>query len=199
MEEEKNKQERIIFAGFGGQGILTIGKILANAAFRQGQEVTHIASYGPEMRGGTCNCSVIVSDSPIGSPIISKGKADAVLAFNQPSADKFLEYLQPNGLIILNSSLIKKDYGFGSKTAVKVPLLDLAMENFQNTKPMNMICLGIYLNLKMRGIIDLEIAKEVTRCLFTEKRDGDRAKNEEIAKISCRALELGFNLDISKS
>jgi len=95
----------IIFAGFGGQGILSAGKMAAEAALYEGKEVSWFPSYGPEMRGGTANCSVVISDSPIGSPVVND--ADVVICLNQPSMEKFEQQLKPGGLLIIDSSLIK--------------------------------------------------------------------------------------------
>src|SRR5450830_781958 len=95
----------IIIAGFGGQGILSAGKMAAEAALIEGHEVSWFPSYGPEMRGGTANCSVVISDDIIGSPVIND--ADVLIALNQPSLEKFEEQLKPGGIIIIDSSLIK--------------------------------------------------------------------------------------------
>ena len=95
----------IILAGFGGQGILSAGKMAAEAALIEGHEVSWFPSYGPEMRGGTANCSVVISDDIIGSPVIND--ADVLIALNQPSLEKFEEQLKPGGIIIIDSSLIK--------------------------------------------------------------------------------------------
>jgi len=95
----------IILAGFGGQGILSAGKMAAEAALIEGHEVSWFPSYGPEMRGGTANCSVVISDDIIGSPVIND--ADVLIALNQPSLEKFEEQLKPGGILIIDSSLIK--------------------------------------------------------------------------------------------
>lgn len=95
----------IILAGFGGQGILSAGKMAAEAALIEGHEVSWFPSYGPEMRGGTANCSVVISDDIIGSPVINE--ADVLIALNQPSLEKFEETLKPGGIVIIDSSLIK--------------------------------------------------------------------------------------------
>ncbi len=94
----------IILAGFGGQGILSAGKFIATAALFEGREVSWFPSYGPEMRGGTANCSVVVSDEPIGSPVIND--ADVLIAMNGPSLEKFVKQVKPGGLIIVDSALV---------------------------------------------------------------------------------------------
>jgi len=95
----------VILAGFGGQGILSAGKMAAEAALIEGHEVSWFPSYGPEMRGGTANCSVVISDEAIGSPVINN--ADVLIALNQPSLEKFEAMVKPGGIIIIDSSLIK--------------------------------------------------------------------------------------------
>ncbi|HEY7025838.1 MAG TPA: 2-oxoacid:acceptor oxidoreductase family protein [Candidatus Limnocylindrales bacterium] len=104
-----------IFAGFGGQGLLFCGHVLAEAALLEGRHVTWMPSYGPEMRGGTASCTVVVSDHPIGSPILDR--ADAVVALNPPSLARFESVVAPNGLLILNTSLIEAE---PSRTDIRV-------------------------------------------------------------------------------
>ncbi|MDO4744674.1 MAG: 2-oxoacid:acceptor oxidoreductase family protein, partial [Clostridia bacterium] len=94
--------QRIIFAGFGGQGVLFSAKTVAYAGMDKGLQISWLPSYGPEMRGGTANCSVIISDEPIGSPIISK--PDVLVALNRPSLEKFVDAVLPGGVIIYDSS-----------------------------------------------------------------------------------------------
>ena len=98
--------KRYLFAGFGGQGMLLIGKFVAMACMLEGKHVSWLPSYGPEMRGGTANCSVIVSDDPIGTPMVDK--ADAVVAMNLPSLLKFEDSVKPGGVLVINSSIIDR-------------------------------------------------------------------------------------------
>ena len=98
--------KQFIFAGFGGQGMLLIGKFVAMAAMLDGKHVSWLPSYGPEMRGGTANCSVIVSDKDVASPLVDK--ADVIVAMNLPSLDKFEEHVKPGGLLVINSSIIER-------------------------------------------------------------------------------------------
>ena len=98
--------KEFIFAGFGGQGTLLIGKFLALACMKDGKHVSWLPSYGPEMRGGTANCSVIVSDEPIASPLVDE--PDVVIAMNEPSLDKFEPRIKAGGLLVINSSLIDR-------------------------------------------------------------------------------------------
>ena len=113
----------IILAGFGGQGILSAGKMAAEAALYEGKEVSWFPSYGPEMRGGTANCSVVISDEPIGSPVVNN--ADVLICLNQPSVEKFESYLNPGGILIIDSSLFyveptRKDIRFIPMEASKI-------------------------------------------------------------------------------
>lgn len=96
--------QQVILAGFGGQGILSMGKFIAYSGLEEGKNVSWLPSYGPEMRGGTANCNVIVAEEEVGSPIISK--ATALIVMNQPSLEKFEEYVEDGGIIILDSSLV---------------------------------------------------------------------------------------------
>ncbi|MEA4888481.1 MAG: 2-oxoacid:acceptor oxidoreductase family protein [Clostridiaceae bacterium] len=98
------KDFSVIMAGFGGQGILSAGKFVAHAAMLEGREVSWLPSYGPEMRGGTANCCVVVSDEPIGSPVVND--ADVLIALNGPSLEKFADQVKPGGLIIVDSTLV---------------------------------------------------------------------------------------------
>lgn len=117
-------QQSTIFGGFGGQGLLFAGHVLAHAAVIEGKDVSWMPSYGPEMRGGTASCTVIVSDRPIGSPIVDA--ADAVVALNPPSMAKFEGALVPGGLLVVNASLIEAEPGRTDIDVVAVPCSALA-------------------------------------------------------------------------
>jgi 2-oxoglutarate ferredoxin oxidoreductase subunit gamma len=97
----------IIFAGFGGQGILLMGKTIGQAAMSEGKYVTYLPSYGPEMRSGTSNCNVVISDHPIASPVI--GPMDALVAMNQPSYQKFVPRIRRNGVLVYNETMVTPD------------------------------------------------------------------------------------------
>ena len=116
----------ILIAGFGGQGILSAGRFVATAALLEGREVSWLPSYGPEMRGGTANCSVIISDGPIGSPILNE--MDALVALNGPSLAKFEKMVRPGGLVLLDSSLIKSRPAREDVRAIPVEASRLASE-----------------------------------------------------------------------
>lgn len=114
----------ILFAGFGGQGILFSGKVIAYAGLMEGKEISWLPSYGPEMRGGTANCSVCISDIPIGSPLVVN--PDILIAMNLPSLEKFENEVVPNGTIIVDSSLIDKKVTRKDVKAVYIPASKLA-------------------------------------------------------------------------
>ena len=134
--------KKYIFAGFGGQGMLLIGKFMAMACMLDGKHVSWLPSYGPEMRGGTANCSVVVSDEPVGSPIIDR--ADAVIAMNLPSLNKFESVVKPGGLLVVNSSLIDRKV---EREDVQVVYCDATRiaEEVGNPKGANVAILGAML------------------------------------------------------
>src|SRR5512137_1847417 len=118
-------QSEVQFAGFGGQGVMLMGQILAQAAMHEGHEVVWIPSYGPEMRGGTAYCTVVISDRPIGSPIIRN--PTHLVAMNRPSLEKFAPVVKPGGVILINSSLITVGCGRTDVDEFIVPVNDIAM------------------------------------------------------------------------
>ena len=135
-------QTEIIFAGFGGQGILFSGQLMAYAAMDSGKEVTWIPSYGPEMRGGTANCTVIIADEDIGSPNVRNPKA--LMAFNLPSLDKYEPLVIPGGLIVVDSTLINREPERQDIEKVMIPANEMA-ESLGNRRMTNMVMLGALL------------------------------------------------------
>jgi 2-oxoglutarate ferredoxin oxidoreductase subunit gamma len=131
-----------LFAGFGGQGVLSMGMTLAYAGMIEGKEISWMPSYGPEMRGGTANCTVIIADSQISSPILTR--FDVVVALNQPSVDKFEKAVKPGALVIFDSTSI-----ISPPTRTDIEILPIAASDeavkMNNTKVMNMIILGALL------------------------------------------------------
>ena len=128
-----------IMAGFGGQGLLFSGKVLAYAGLLEGRELSWLPSYGPEMRGGTCNCSVIISDEPVGSPIIAH--PNVLMVMNEPSLDKFEDSVAPGGTIFVDSSLIARKVRRTDVDVVYIPATQMATE-MEATSLANMIILG---------------------------------------------------------
>jgi 2-oxoglutarate ferredoxin oxidoreductase subunit gamma len=132
----------VIIAGFGGQGILLIGNILASAAMKEGKHVTYLPTYGVEMRGGTANCTVVISTKEIGSPVI--GKPLSAIIMNSPSLIKFANHLKSGGLLLLNSSLVNpQNVQRKEVELVPVPLNEIASQ-LGNAKLANMVALGAY-------------------------------------------------------
>jgi 2-oxoglutarate ferredoxin oxidoreductase subunit gamma len=133
------KEFSLIISGFGGQGVLSAGKLVATAGLMEDKEVSWIPSYGPEMRGGTANCCVVISDESIGSPLVNH--CDALIALNQPSLEKFESYVNPDGIIIVDASLVltppkRKDIRF-----IAIPASDMASD-MQNMTFAGIILLG---------------------------------------------------------
>ena len=135
-------EEQIIIAGFGGQGVQLIGQLLTYAGMNEGKNVSFLPSYGPEMRGGTTNCNVIIADEPVGSPIV--GEATAALVLNRPSMDKFEDAVAPGGALIINSSLIERECKRTDIKAYAVPANDIARD-LGNDRVANMVMLGAYI------------------------------------------------------
>jgi 2-oxoglutarate ferredoxin oxidoreductase subunit gamma len=176
----------IILAGFGGQGVLLIGKLLAYAGMRAGREVTWMPAYGPEMRGGTCNCTVVLSDRPIGSPI-SKSP-HGLIALNLPSLDKFEDAVRPGGVVVVNTSLINRLPRRTDVTVVAVPANEIAIE-CGSPLAANMVALGAFLGAS--GAAELEQIQAIVAESFAAK--------PKLIDINHQALSRGFALGQEKS
>lgn len=151
-------QEQLVFSGFGGQGVMFAGQLLAYAAMDVGLEVTWIPSYGPEMRGGTAHCFVVISDKPIGSPLVSNPKI--ALAFNNPSFDKYAELVAPHGLLAYNASIIDRQTKRSDIDLLPVPASEIA-DQLGNIKLMNMVMLGAVIAARpILALKDIEHAVE---------------------------------------
>ncbi len=174
--------EEIIIAGFGGQGVLSMGMILSYGGMMEGKEVSWMPSYGPEMRGGTANCITIVSDEKISSPIISK--FDTVIALNQPSLDKFESAVKPDGLLIYESTNMVNPPTRSDVEIIAIPGADEAAK-MGNTKVMNMIMLGAFYN--KRKVIAYESIIEGLKKVLPERYHHLIPLNEE-------ALHKGMEL-----
>ena len=152
----------VIIAGFGGQGILLVGNILASAAMEEGKHVAYVPTYGVEMRGGTANCTVVISNREIGSPVI--GKPLSAIIMNSPSLMKFEDRLKPGGLLLLNSSLVDPhDVSRKDLELVPIPLNEIASQ-LGYTKLANMVALGAYVE-KTRIIKEASIPDALTSIL----------------------------------
>jgi 2-oxoglutarate ferredoxin oxidoreductase subunit gamma len=144
-------KEEIIIAGFGGQGVLSMGKILAYGGIMQDQEVSWLPSYGPEMRGGTCNVSVVLSDNKISSPILSR--FDTAIILNQQSMDKFEKQVKPGGLLIYDTNGITRHPERKDIQVYRIDAVEVAAK-LGNAKAYNMVVLGAF--LKIKPIVTME-------------------------------------------
>ena len=171
---------RILMAGSGGQGVLTAGNILGNAAMLGDFNVTYLPSYGAAMRGGTANCTVCVSDEEIASPVASV--PDFVIAMNQPSAETFINRLEPGGFLMYNSSLISAVPFRGDIEIYTVPAGDVAMQ-VANERSANMVILGAF--IKFFKILGPEyIYRSIEEML---------GKKPKLVEISKKAFDAGYN------
>jgi len=172
-----------IFSGFGGQGVLSMGKLLAYAAMKEGKEISWMPSYGPEMRGGTANCMVNISDEPISSPVVTE--YDIVVALNQPSLKKFEPQVKKGGILIWESSTIKEG---PTRTDIKIyalPAVDKATNVLKDVKVMNMLVLGAL--MKVRAIVKRETLLEVLKETLPER-------HHHLIPLNEKAIELGMSL-----
>ena len=157
--------KQFIFAGFGGQGMLLIGKFTAMACMLDGKHVSWLPSYGPEMRGGTANCSVIVSDEEVASPLVDK--ADVVVAMNLPSLDKFESKVKPGGLLVVNSSIIERKSVRDDITVVYCDANGIA-EQVGNPKGANVAILGAM--MAKANIVSVDKMVEAIRIELGERK-----------------------------
>ncbi|SCY96416.1 2-oxoacid:acceptor oxidoreductase family protein [Alkaliphilus peptidifermentans] len=173
--------DKVIIAGFGGQGVMFLGKVMAYAGMGSDLELCWIPSYGPEMRGGTANCSVILSDEEINSPVIDY--ADAAIVLNKPAYDKFAPRVKPGGVLVVNSSLAQLEDPRKDITIIEIPATDMANE-IGTTSIANMVCLGALLpNLKL---IDLAKVEKALDELVAKKRP-------ELLETNLTAIKMGID------
>ncbi|GAB4367001.1 MAG: 2-oxoacid:acceptor oxidoreductase family protein [Deltaproteobacteria bacterium] len=143
----------VIMAGFGGQGILMIGNLLAIAAMEEGRQVTYFPAYGVEMRGGTANCTVVISDEEIGSPVV--GHPQCCIVMNDPSLDRYLPLLREGGLLLINSSLVSPDrVDRTDLRTLPLPANEIAREKVGSQQLASMVALGAYVS--MTGVVRLQ-------------------------------------------
>jgi 2-oxoglutarate ferredoxin oxidoreductase subunit gamma len=181
--------EEVFIAGFGGQGVLLAGKLLAQTAMKAGKEVTYMSSYGAEVRGGTANCMVVIADHRIACPLVSK--PDSLIVLNKASLSKFGPRLKNDGLLIMNSSLIDVDPELDdSIEIIRVPADELAIE-LGSYRSANMVALGAY--LQVRGELTPDAAAEALRDVLAERHHktlpvnaAALRKGAEFARSYCR-------------
>ncbi len=174
-------QNEVMFAGFGGQGIMLIGQMLAYAGMGEGKNVVWLPSYGPEMRGGTAYCTVVVSEKDIGSPIIDRPISIAVL--NRPSLDKFHTKVKTGGLLVVNTSLIDTTTDRKDIDILDVPANKIALEAGTG-KAANMVVLGAYVG--RTKAVTLDSLRSLVRYQFKSK--------PQFIDVNLKVLEKGYEL-----
>ena len=174
------RNAQILIAGFGGQGILFAGKFLAYQALSEGRQLSWLPSYGPEMRGGTANCSVIISDDPVGSPIVTD--PDVLVCMNLPSLDKYEGAVKAGGIIISDSSLIARKVQRQDVKAFYIPATQLANEAGMPTLA-NMIMMGKL--IREAAIIDFDGVEETMSHLVS-------ARHRDMLALNVKALRMGY-------
>ena len=172
---------KTIFAGFGGQGVLSMGLNLAQAAMLEGKNITYLPSYGAEVRGGTANCTVAISDEEIASPVASS--PDFIVAMNQPSLVRFQNQLQSGGLFFINSSLVEAEISRGDIDIVNVPANSIA-EELGSPKSANMVMLGVF--TKKSNLVSLSSVIKALRNTLKNK--------QKLIAINKKALLAGYDL-----
>ncbi|HQK57200.1 MAG TPA: 2-oxoacid:acceptor oxidoreductase family protein [Candidatus Syntrophosphaera sp.] len=173
----------MICAGFGGQGVLTIGRFLAQAGMKEGKNVSWLPSYGPEMRGGTANVSTVISDGPIASPIVSY--PDVLVALNQPSLDKFGPMVRKGGVIIYNTNMCPRGCNRDDVQLLPVPMNDIANE-IGSSIVLNMLAIGIIIG--KTGLVKYETIEDELKSFLQEKNPDLLDKNLQAIK---KGIEIG--------
>ena len=168
----------LICSGFGGQGALTIGKFLSLAAMKEGKDVSWLPSYGPEMRGGTANVAVVISDKQIASPLVSH--PDWLVALNKPSVDKFGPMIKSGGLMIANSDMCPDKLGRENVEEIYAPMLSIA-----NAKVLNMVSLGVIIG--KTGIVKFETVEKDLREILGKK-------NPALLEANLKAINKGIEI-----
>jgi len=176
-----SKTTNLLLAGFGGQGVLFAAKLLSYAGLIDGREVSWLPSYGPEMRGGTANCSVVLSKSPIGSPLVTE--PDVLLAMNQPSFDKFKDSVAPGGIVIVDSLLVPDAEVAEGVTLIKVPATQMSEEHDLKGGA-NVIMTGVI--VKQSDCLDIDVVEKAI-----EKSISQRMMH--LLPNNIRALRLGYD------
>lgn len=176
-------EERILCAGFGGQGVMAIGQMLTYAGMVDNFECSYLPSYGPEMRGGAANCSVIISDKPVGSPNVTEPKT--LITMNKPSLVKFLETVVPGGAVFVNSSLIDIKVERDDIKVFYIPATDIAHKEIGNMKTANMVMLGAYMGYN--DILSDDAIKQAYMAVFGERK-------AKFFDMNRKAIDAGLEL-----
>ncbi len=175
----------VIIAGFGGQGVMLIGNLLAYAGMEHGLNVTYIPVYGPEMRGGTANCTVVVSDDAIGSPIIRNPKS--LIIMNRPSLDKFQPQLVDGGVLVVNSSLVDPVLADASRVRLVPVACNEIADGLGNTRMANMVALGAF--IEATGVLPLAVVEESLSHVIAKHYSHLIPKNAEALRAGAEAAK----------
>ena len=174
-------EHKIIFAGFGGQGVISMGTLMAYAAMAENKNVTFYPAYGIAMRGGTANCSVIISDDPVASPVIAY--PNVLVVMNEPSLDFFTDRLQEGGALLANSSLVRKQPKRKDIRSYYIPVNDIA-EELGSNKMANMAMVGAL--LKVMNTVSLETVFQTMEKTFSPKL-------LKVIDVNRQAMQKGFD------
>lgn len=175
-------EQKIIIAGFGGQGVVLAANVLAQTAVIEEKNVAAMVSYGAEMRGGTAHCTITISDHEIASPVFDNPSSAVIL--NQPSLDKFEDKITKNGLIVLNSSLVEREVKRKDLEVIKIPATELATK-LGNAKIANLILMGAF--IKKTNILNLNTVLENLGKFFPKNK-------QDLVEINIQALKKGAEL-----
>lgn len=179
---------KMIMAGFGGQGIMAMGQLVTYAGMVEGKHVSWLPSYGPEMRGGTANCSVIVSDTPIGAPTVYR--YDVAVLMNELALEKFEKQALPGATIFVNSSLVTRNVERDDVDAIYVPCNDIAAKETGSARTANMVMLGAVLSY--RPIVSGDTVMEVFTKVFGDKRAALRPMNRKAMEAGAKYVEDSY-------
>ena len=179
-------QTEIIIAGFGGQGVLFAGTLLAQAAIEENKQTTWFPLYGAEIRGGTAYSTVVISDDEIGSPIVTN--PSVLIALNEQSFRKFFPKIKDGATMIINSSLVKEKVQDSYENIVLIPATEIADGQLKDIRVANIVAIGAY--LKASGLISLESAKKACEIVLADK--------PKLIAVNQKALETGYNYSEGK-
>ena len=173
----------LLIAGFGGQGVLFAGKCIAYKGLFEGRELSWLPSYGPEMRGGTANCSVVISADPIGSPLVQQ--PDVLLAMNKPSMEKFIDAVKPGGTILVDSTLIERKVKRDDVKVCYIPATKLAADMNAPTLA-NMVMMGQF--IKVSGAVKMEGLEDAMKKVIS-------AKHVDLLELNVKAINCGYDYE----
>lgn len=175
-------EQNILIGGFGGQGVVMAGNIIANAGLIEGKNILGMVSYGAEVRGGTCKCMIVVSEGEICSPVVDN--PDIVLIFNTPSFDRYIDLVREGGIAIINSSIVHKKTDRKDITVIEIPFTDAAI-GMGNVKVANSIAVGSL--IKKTGIVNVESAVKALETSF-------KGAKKDLVYINTAAIHRGAEL-----